>query len=130
MEGLTYHCFNCYGTNSTGSGLCRHCGREIAPPPEASYDDRLVWTLHHPDPDRAITAARILGDRGATSAAGALKEVVRDPPDPYLAVQALRSLIRIEGVGEIRDLLEEVADADSFLPARVAADALRGLDSD
>jgi hypothetical protein len=125
---IAYHCFQCYGANPVASGRCVHCGGEIAAPPGASYDERLAWTLHHPDPDRAITAARILGERRAGSAAGALRDVVREPPDPFLAAEALRSLVAIEGPSEIRPLLEQVAAAESFLPAQVAREALQSLE--
>jgi hypothetical protein len=119
-----YYCFHCYGRNDRPSGTCVHCGREIAVPAGASYDERLIWALRHPDPDRAGVAAGILGERRAVVAVPALRCVVRDPPDAYVAARALQSLIAIAGVDAERELLEEVAAGDSFIPATVAQRAL------
>ena len=99
-----YRCWHCYGSNSQPTGRCPHCGEEIAAPPDVSYDERLAWTLRHPDPDRAMMAARVLGVRRAYSAAPQLLGV-RDPPDPYVGAEALRSLIAIQGAEALHALL-------------------------
>jgi hypothetical protein len=93
-------------------------------PEGLTYEDRLVWALHHPDGDRAMVAAQILGQRRAAVAAPALRAVATDGGDPYLAAEALRSLIAIEGSDQIRELLDEPAACDSFMVAGVAARAL------
>jgi hypothetical protein len=54
--------------------------------------------------------------------------VVRNPPDPFVAAESLRSLLRSEGGARLRQLLEEVARSESFLPAAVARDALTGIE--
>jgi HEAT repeat protein len=122
-----YRCWHCYGTNSDPAGGCAHCGEKIAAPPDASYDERLAWALRHPDPDRAMMAARVLGERRAESAAPHLLGVVRDPPDPYVGAEALRSLIAIQGAEALHPLLEELARKESFLLAGVARQALREM---
>jgi hypothetical protein len=61
-----------------------------------------MWTLGHPDGDRAVMAARILGVRRSSDASPALRQAVTAGRDPYLAVEALRSLIAIDGVEPLR----------------------------
>ncbi len=92
-----------------------------------SYDERLAWTLRHPDPDRALMAARVLGERRAESAVSELLGAVRDPPDPYVGAEALRSLVAIQGPERLRVLLEEMAAEESFLIAGVAQETLSKL---
>lgn len=117
-------CFHCYGVNPEPRGPCVHCGREIAAPAGLSYVDQLIWALGHPDGDRAIMAARTLGARRAPQAAARLREVARGGPDPFLAAEALRSLVAIEGVEALRPLLIELAEHGPLLIARVARGAL------
>ncbi len=119
-----YWCFHCYAVNPRSSGPCVHCGEEIAAPAGLSYDEQLIWALGHPDGDRAIMAAHTLGVRGSTQAAPHLRQVVEEEADPFLATEALRSLIAIEGVDPLRPFLESVAEHAGMLPAKVATEAL------
>lgn len=121
-----YWCFHCYGVNPRPSGPCVHCGQEIAAPDGLSYDQQLIWALAHPDGDRAIMAARTLGSRRAAEAAPRLREVAQEGSDPFLAAEALRSLIEIEGAESLRPLLTEIAEHGGLLPATLAARALGG----
>ena len=105
-------------------GRCRSCGGAIARPEGLGYDEQLAWALRHPDGDRAVLAARTLGRRRSQQAVPKLKDVVLNPPDPYVAAEALRSLTLIEEPERLRALLERVAASDSLLPARVARAAL------
>lgn len=121
-----YWCFHCYGINPERYGPCVHCGEEIAAPPGLSYVDHLIWALGHPDGDRAIMAARTLGVHRAPEAAPRLREVALGGPDPFLAAEALRSLVAIEGVDRLRLLLTELAEHGPLLTAKVAGEALAG----
>jgi hypothetical protein len=121
-----YWCFHCYAVNRRATGACVRCGRPVAPPPGLSYDDRLVWTLGHPDGDRAILAAGALGVRRARSAMPALRRVVDNGTDPFLAAAALESAIAIADPGELDDWLQSLADADAFMVRRIARAALTG----
>jgi hypothetical protein len=118
-------CYHCYGINPEPSGPCVHCGQEIAPPNDLSYDQQLIWALGHPDGDRAIMAARTLGIHRAREAAPRLHEVALGGADPFLAAEALRSLVAIEGVDPLRLLLTEFAEHGPLLLANVAAKVLR-----
>ena len=94
-------------------------------PPGLSYNQQLMWTLGHPDGDRAITAARILGSVRARDASPALREAVIANRDPFLAAEALRSLIAIDGVQRWRAWLEQLAaQTTPFMLSAVARRAL------
>lgn len=122
--GAPHWCFHCYAINAASSGPCVHCGKSIEPPETLTYDERLIWTLGHPDGDRAVLAARILGEHQSVSAVPALRAAVERGSDPFLAAEALRSLIRIEDIDRLRGLLQEAATSDSVLVADVARKAL------
>ena len=118
-------CHFCYGVNPRPSGPCVRCGQPVEGPPGLCFDDQLVWALGHPDGDRAVLAAQTLGTRRVRSALPALRRVVDEDRDPYLAVAALRSAIAIAGPEALRDWLEQLARRDSFMVREVAHQALR-----
>ena len=120
----TYYCWRCYGANRVPVGACASCGRPIEKPPETSYVEQLIWALGHPLPGTQMIAAQVLGERGEPAAAGPLRALVQDAADPFLAAQALRSLVSIAGVDGTRDLLEPLAKSGA--PA-VQAVAMRAL---
>ena len=119
-----YWCFYCYGLNPQQRGACVHCGQPVEGPPGQSFDDQLVWTLGHPDGDRAMLAAQVLGRRRVGAAVPALQRVVDQNRDPYLAATALRSAITIAGRDELRGWLNEIANCDSFMVRTIAQQAL------
>jgi uncharacterized Rossmann fold enzyme len=96
----------------------------VAPPRPLSYDEQLVWTLGHPDGDRAVLAARILGMRRTREAVPALRDVVARSTDPYLSAEAVVAIVAIEGVELLRGWLEGLA---SDAPVIVQAAARKAL---
>jgi HEAT repeat protein len=122
-----YWCFHCYAPNPSPSGPCVRCGREVAAPAGISDEQRLVWTLHHPDSDRAMLAAKTLGVRRASGALPALRQVVAEAFDPYLCAEAVRSAVQIAGVEALADWLGTLAESsESFMVKEAAHGALRG----
>jgi hypothetical protein len=71
-------CYYCYVVNPGSTGPCIGCGRPVEGPSDLSYDDRLIWTLRHPDGDRAVLAALTLGMRRVRSALPALRDAVEE----------------------------------------------------
>jgi HEAT repeat protein len=113
-----YWCYSCYGLNQNQRGRCRHCGNEIAAPATATYEEKLVWTLDHPDGDRAIVAAQTLGHRRAQSAVPALVRAAQKR-DPYLQVAAVAALAQIGGHVALETVRTIAANGTS--PGRHAA---------
>lgn len=120
---LVYWCFHCYGVNPRPDG---RCGQSVAPPSGTTEVDRLAWALRHPDGDRALLAARSLGRRHDRSAVAALRAAVDDPSDPFVAAEALRSLVALEGSETLRGWLHHLAATAPFLVREVATEALEG----
>jgi HEAT repeats len=118
-------CHCCYAVNPRPDGRCVRCGEPVEGPSWLSFDDQLVWALGHPDGDRAVLAAQTLGVRRVPSALPALRRVVDEDRDPFLAVAALRSAIAIAGREELRAWLETLAKCESFM---VREEAQRALD--
>lgn len=121
----TYYCWRCYGRNLRSSGPCASCGQPIQPPTAASYEDRLIWALGHPLPGTQMIAAQVLGDLREAAAERPLRALV-DAADPFLAAQALQSLVSIVGVDGLRDLLQGLAEFGAPAVSRVALRALQG----
>ena len=122
-----WFCFHCYGRNARPTGRCQKCDEPIEPPHELSYDERLIWALDHPLPDTATTAARLLGVRRPAAAAGPLRRAVATQRDPYLAAEALRALVAVEGIQATRPLLRRLASEGPLLLRRVARGELLGV---
>lgn len=121
-----YWCFHCYAVNDHPAGPCDVCGRPVEAPAGLSYIDGLIWALHHPDGDRALTAAQILGRLLAREAAPALRAVAtEDGADIYVREAAVRSVLAIEGAGPLRPWLEELSRCAPFNVRAVAQRALR-----
>jgi hypothetical protein len=68
-----------------------------------------------------------LGEHRVMSAEPALRLAIATGSDPFLAAEALRSLIKIEGAEALRGLLEELSGSESFMVAEVARGALAEL---
>ncbi len=73
-----------------------------------------------------MLAARTLGQRRVGRAASRLHELVTASGDPFLAAEALKSLLEIEDQGTLRALLDQLAADGPFMLADIAAQALKG----
>ena len=121
-----FWCFHCYALNDHPSGPCGVCGKPVEAPAGLSWVDSLIWTLRHPDGDRALIAAGTLGRLRAQESAPALRVAVETGTDIYLRAEALRSLIAIEGVEPLRPWLEMLSHGSPFNLRDIARQALDG----
>jgi HEAT repeats len=119
-----FWCFHCYAVNSRPSGPCDVCGKPVEAPAGMSWVDNLIWTLHHPDGDRALIAAVTLGRLRARESVPALREVVEAGADIYLRAEALRSLIAIEGAERLSPWLDTLRRDAPFNVRDIARKAL------
>jgi hypothetical protein len=122
----TFWCFHCYAVNDHPSGPCGVCGKPVEAPADLSWADSLIWTLHHPDGDRALIAAATLGRLRARESIPALREVAEAGADIYLRAEALRSLIAIDGAEPLRPWLDTLRRAAPFNLQDIAQEALDG----
>lgn len=116
----TYYCWSCYAVNLESCGPCQACGQPVDGPPGLDYVDRLIWSLHHPLPERRIIATEVLGARSERRALAPLRRLLDEGVDPYLAIAVLQALVRITGVADNQDLLHRYANYGPA-PARRAA---------
>lgn len=122
---MTYFCWHCYGRNSQ-RGTCAHCGKPVDPPERVDEVDRLIWAMGHPLHDRRLIAASLLRNHPSKRTTDALWRAV-DGDDPFLASQALRTLIDLHGVDALAPRLRELAEHGTFLLQTAARRALRGV---
>ena len=119
-----YYCWHCYGRNSMPSGPCELCGAEIAASQEASSESLLIWGIRHPDPDVAIISTRRLAEHCGPAVVAALRDAIAAPPDPYVAADALQSLLAVSSVEVERSLLQQLAQEGSVMLRSAAVSAL------
>lgn len=119
-----FWCFHCYAVNDHPSGPCDVCGEEVAAPAGLSLVSALTWALRHPDGDRALVAARVLGRLRATESVPALREAAEAGRDVYLRAEAVRSLVTIEGPGPLRQWLDGLGRTGPVTVRTVAREAL------
>jgi HEAT repeat protein len=122
--GPVFWCFRCYALNDHASGPCTVCGEPVEVPAGLSRVDSLIWALGHPDGDRALLAAGILGRLRARESVPALRAAVQAGNDIYVRAEALRSLIVIEGVESLRPWLEELSRVPPVNVRNIARRAL------
>ncbi|MBO0833461.1 MAG: HEAT repeat domain-containing protein [Actinobacteria bacterium] len=121
-----FWCFHCYAVNDYRTGPCRVCGGPVEGPASLSRAEGLAWALRHPDGDRAVLAAKILGQLRARESVPALREAAESGLDIYLRAEALRSVIAIEGADTLGPWLEELGRSG---PMNVRAIARHALES-
>jgi len=121
-----FWCFHCYAVDARPSGPCRVCGQPIEQPAGLSRVDGLIWALGHPDGDRAIVAARVLGKLKARESVPALCRTAETGPDIYLRGEALRSVLAIEGADSLRPWLKTLSRCAPFTVRAIAREALGG----
>ena len=110
-------CSSCWADLPNPLARCARCGFDPAAD-SRDFTDKLVATLRHPLPDRAVHAAATLGRLGERKAVPALCEALR-APDPYLQAEAAAALERLgdpRAVPALAGLL-----MDGGLPGRLAA---------
>jgi hypothetical protein len=71
-----------------------------------------------------MIAAEVLGRRRERSSIVPLRSLVMTSTDPYLAAQALESLVEIEGAEVLHDFLLELSTSAAVQVRNVAQEAL------
>jgi HEAT repeat protein len=120
---VTYFCPRCGTTRPPKEVICGYCGFDIRAFEEASYDEKLLVALFHPEPETSERAAFLLGVRKSPGAAHALERRYHDTGDAFLQRQVVAALDRIGGPEAKRVL----ADAATHYSMIVRAEALRRL---
>lgn len=94
----TFFCPSCWAEIREDEDPCPHCGSQVAERlAHASYTERLIASLDHPEPETPLRAATILGMRRDRAAVPHLIRKAESTPDVYLAIGCLEALARIGG---------------------------------
>jgi HEAT repeat protein len=98
---MRYYCPGCWKDTPMDLEVCSSCGMNI----HLFWDskdiiEKLIHSLHHPEPSTPIRAAWLLGEMGDPRAVEPLINLIQDTQDHYLirsAVQALQHINTEEG---------------------------------
>ena len=98
---MTFFCPKCWKEIPSGRETCPHCGARLAEEDAKPFVEKLRSALRHPEPETAVRAAWILGERGEASAVTDLIYVLETSQDGFLAEAAAEALGKI---GDLRSL--------------------------
>src|SRR5579875_1420957 len=112
---MTFYCPICWSEVSKDDRTCKSCGADLASADARPMLEKLCSALNHPEPETAVRAAWILGERRAKRAVPDLIRVVETTSDGFLAEAAA------EALGKIADprALECLNEAAEHGPVRV-----------
>ncbi len=114
-----YFCPGCWSEVSEGARRCPACGAELEALDAASFQEKLLRALWHPEPLTGRRAAELLGRLGVASAVPALLARYRSGIDPFFAAQIAQALAEIGGK-EARAALDVLARDPSIIVRRAA----------
>ena len=92
---MTFFCPQCWKQIPPASETCPHCGAQLAAEDAKPFVEKLRSALRHPEPETAIRAAWILGERQEASAVRELIYVLETSQDGFLAEAAAEALGKI-----------------------------------
>jgi HEAT repeat protein len=92
---MTFFCPRCWKVISSAGETCRHCGARLAEEDAKPFVEKLRSALRHPEPETAVRAAWILGERQEASAVADLISVLETSPDGFLVEAAAEALGKI-----------------------------------
>jgi HEAT repeat protein len=123
---MTFYCPICWSEVPKDDPTCRNCGADLASADARPIIEKLCSALSHPEPQTAVRAAWILGERREKRAVAELIRVLEASSDGFLAEAAA------EALGKIADprALESLNKAAEHGPVRVriaSRNALEGI---
>jgi HEAT repeat protein len=92
---MTYFCPSCWSEVGLTDATCPHCGANLRALDAQSFAEKLRAALRHPEPQTAVRAAWILGERRDTSAVPDLIHALENAQDSFLAEAAAEALGKI-----------------------------------
>lgn len=92
---MTFFCPKCWREIPSASGSCPLCGAYLAEEDAKPFVEKLQSALRHPEPETAVRAAWILGEREEASAVPDLIYVLETSQDGFLAEAAAEALGKI-----------------------------------
>lgn len=121
---MTFFCPACWSEIAASDSCCPSCGADVRALDTQSFAEKLRGALRHPEPQTAVRAAWILGERREGSAVSDLIATLRTTTDSFLAEAAAEALGKI-GDGAAMPALQEAATAGTV---RVRNASKRAMD--
>jgi HEAT repeat protein len=114
-----FFCPGCWDEVSEAARSCPTCGADLEAFDRASFQEKLLRALWHPEPLTARRAAELLGRLAASPAVPKLLARYRSEVDPFFAAEIARALIEIGGE-EARAALAVIPRDPSIIVRRAA----------
>jgi HEAT repeat protein len=92
---MTFFCPACWSEIESSDSLCPKCAADVRALDGQSFAGKLCAALRHPEPQTAVRAAWILGERREPSAVPDLIRVLQSTQDSFLAEAAAEALGKI-----------------------------------
>ncbi len=92
---MTFFCPKCWKEIPSGRETCPHCGARLAEEDAKPFVEKLRSALRHPEPETAVRAAWILGERQEASSVEDLIHVLETSHDGFLLEAAAEALGKI-----------------------------------
>ncbi|HWQ03616.1 MAG TPA: HEAT repeat domain-containing protein [Candidatus Nitrosotenuis sp.] len=92
---MTFFCPGCWSEVASADSRCSKCGADLATADAHSFGEKLRAALHHPEPQTAVRAAWILGERREAAAVPDLVQMLQTAADPFLTEAAAEALGKI-----------------------------------
>jgi HEAT repeat protein len=120
---MTYYCPSCWAEIPEGA-KCPACAADLQRLGRETYEEKLIRSLHHPEPTVPVRAATILGDLRSKASVDALIEAAMSSQDPYLQEAVAQAL---GSIGDERALpcLERLS-CEGAVRVRIAAQRAMG----
>jgi HEAT repeat protein len=123
---MTFYCPICWSEVPKDAATCKHCGADLASADSRPIIEKLCSALLHPEPETAVRAAWILGERRESQAVPELINVVKTATDGFLVEAAAEALGKIADSRAL-ECLRKAAE-DGPIRVRIAArDALQTI---
>jgi len=124
---MTFYCPICWSEVSKDDRTCKSCGADLASADARPMLEKLCSALNHPEPETAVRAAWILGERREKRSVPQLIRVVETTSDGFLAEAAAEALGKIADPRALECLNKAVAE-DGPVRVRIASwNALRRI---
>jgi HEAT repeat protein len=93
---MTFYCPICWSEISKDDRTCEHCGADLTEADASPMVEKLCSALSHPEPETAVRAAWILGERRDKGALPELVRVIETTSDGFLAEAAAEALGKMD----------------------------------
>jgi HEAT repeat protein len=120
---MIFFCPNCWKEIPCAQAVCPHCDHKISSWDEKAFTDKLLQVLSHPEPQTAIRAVYLLGEKRTTEARDALARLFRRTKNPFLQSEVIEAMGKIGGDPAF-SLLMEALHHPSFIVRGETAKAL------